>query len=145
AALRPELLPACGVLCARAALLERGVWRALPLLLGALPTLLVVACRLQLFGLGMPLSAIAKPSDLSAGLRYAIGGWLLTAPLLATAPLRVIRNWGRLTARVRLGLLALIAHGVALILAGGDWMALFRLYVPVSPLAVLVAAELAAP
>lgn len=143
AALRPELLPCCAVLCAGRALDERGLWRGLPLLLWALPTLLVVACRLNLFGMGMPLSAIAKPSDLTSGLRYAVGGWLLTAPVLGTAPLRVVRNWGRLTTRVRVGLLALIAHGFALTLAGGDWMAMFRLYVPVLPLAVLVAAELA--
>ncbi len=145
AALRPELLPCCGVLCVGWALRERGLRRALPLLLGALPTLLVVTLRLRYFGLGMPLSALAKPSDLASGARYAVGGWLLSGPILATAPIYVVSAWRRLSARARVGLLALSAHAAALALAGGDWMALFRLYVPVLPLVVLVAAELAAP
>jgi hypothetical protein len=40
-------------------------------------------------------------------------------------------------------LLALAVHALSLVVVGGDWMAFFRLMVPVLPGALLVAAELA--
>ncbi|MGE0325796.1 MAG: hypothetical protein AB7K71_12675 [Polyangiaceae bacterium] len=133
---RPELLACVGVLLLERASREQGLRRALPLLLGLLPTLLVIALRSAYFGRPMPLSVLAKPSDLEHGLRYALGGWILTGlPLCVVAP----RVWLKLSVRLRWWTAALFAHAVALLLAGGDWMALFRLYVPVLPLGLVVA------
>ncbi|MCB9590579.1 MAG: hypothetical protein H6718_34540, partial [Polyangiaceae bacterium] len=133
---RPELLACVGVLLLERASREQGLRRALPLLLGIAPTLLVIALRSAYFGRPMPLSVLAKPSDLEHGLRYALGGWILTGlPLCVVAP----RVWPKLSPRLRWWTAALFAHAVALTLAGGDWMALFRLYVPVLPLALVVA------
>ncbi|MEZ4232131.1 MAG: hypothetical protein R3B89_23345 [Polyangiaceae bacterium] len=136
AAWRPELLACVGVLLLERASREQGVRRVLPLVVGLVPTLLVVALRSSYFGRPMPLSVLAKPSDLEHGLRYALGGWILTGlPLCVLAP----RAWSKLSPRLRWWTAALFAHAVALLLAGGDWMALFRLYVPVLPLALVVA------
>lgn len=133
---RPELLACAGVMLLERASRERGVARLWPLLLGLLPTLVVIVLRSTYFGRPMPLSVLAKPSDLEHGLRYAVGGWILTGlPLCVLAP----RVWPRLSLRLRWWTAALFAHAVALLLAGGDWMALFRLYVPVLPLVLVVA------
>ncbi|MBX3181721.1 MAG: hypothetical protein KIT72_12350 [Polyangiaceae bacterium] len=140
AAWRPELLPAVLVLWLGAAgLLPAWRWRLLLLAVGLLPSALVIAARLIWFEGPAPLSSLAKPSDLPHGLRYALGGWILSGYLCVVAP------WGlgRLSYAGRVAAAALGAHAVSLVLVGGDWMALFRLYVPVLPLAARVAAELA--
>jgi hypothetical protein len=88
---------------------------------------------------------LAKPSDLQHGLFYALAALIWTgAPALAIAP----GVWLRVEPRVRVVLVASAVHFVALVLAGGDWMPLFRLMVPVLPgllLAGAFIAELAAP
>ncbi|MEI9940126.1 MAG: hypothetical protein WDO69_23140 [Pseudomonadota bacterium] len=147
AALRPELLPFAWLLVAGEAFVTRAGWRRAPWLAAcaALPTLLVASLRLIYFGRAVPLSFYAKPSDFAHGLRYALGAFAFTGLpwLLLATP----REFTRLAREVRapfaaLGV-ALLAHGAALVLCGGDWMALYRLAVPALPAAALAAAYLA--
>src|SRR5262249_53115430 len=65
--------------------------------------------------------------------------FLLTGPLALVAPL----TWHRLEPWLRWLLASIAVHFVAVALAGGDWMPLSRLVVPVLPSVVLVAAHLA--
>lgn len=149
AAWRPELIPwavtlAVGIPWAEGDLAPDGIRpgriaAALAAVLG--PILLVGGLRTGWFGSPTPLSLLAKPSDLAHGVYYAgaAGVWS-GVPLLVAAP------WGllRATRRVRVLVLAILVHGLAIGGAGGDWMPMFRLAVPVIPGAVLIAAELAA-
>jgi hypothetical protein len=142
AALRPELVPWSGALA-----FGRGVARrdspgnlavALALALG--PAVLVAGLRFLLFGHPAPLSIWAKPSDLDHGLFYVLGALIWTgAPVLVLAPFAL----RKLDGESRAILLAVAVHCLALVLAGGDWMALFRLFVPVLPALLLVGARLA--
>lgn len=143
AALRPELLPWAFVLgVGRKVLVER------PLALGAValcaaltlgPALAVALVRYAAFGSPAPLALLAKPSDLSHGARYALGAFAFGAlPLLLIAPRALLRA----DAETRLLVAAALAHFAALVLAGGDWMALFRLLVPVLPTVALAGAKL---
>ncbi|HWA74975.1 MAG TPA: hypothetical protein VG937_21690 [Polyangiaceae bacterium] len=146
AALRPELLPWALTVTLGDALVGsestakrlRSAVSALALALG--PFVVVALLRDLLFGAAYPLSLLAKPSDLSSGLRYALGGLLLSGPfwLLAAGP-----AFGRLSGRGRVQAVAALVHVFALALAGGDWMSLYRLFVPVLPSVILVGAELA--
>jgi hypothetical protein len=82
---------------------------------------------------------LAKPAGLDDGLRYALGAALFTGfPALVAAPFRL----GALGRHERVVLTALVAHFAAMILAGGDWMPLHRLVVPVLPGFILVGARL---
>lgn len=141
AAWRPELTPWCcairwGLRFQAGASGARSL--ASPaLVLGAVA--LVAVVRAVAFGRAAPLSVFAKPSDLTHGARYALFAFVQTAlPLLCVAPLSLRR--GAPVARVVA--LAGAAHFAALMLAGGDWMSLYRLAVPVLPSFVLGAAEL---
>jgi len=141
AALRPELAPWCA--CLRLGLrLQQGapLGRAIAsasLVLGAVA--LVGALRALCFGRAAPLSVVAKPSDLEHGVSYALHAFVQTGlPLLCVAPISLKR--GAPLARVLV--LSGLAHFAALSLAGGDWMSLYRLAVPVLPSFVLAAAEL---
>jgi len=143
AALRPELLPFAGLLALGNALVDRTTWPrvALTISFAWLPTLLVALLRLHYFGRAVPLSFYAKPSDFAHGLRYALGAFAFTGLpwLLLASP----REFARLPRAAWPLFAALFAHGCALVLCGGDWMALFRLAVPVLPAAALAAAHLA--
>ena len=142
---RPELLPWALTLAVGRALPERGSQPSLGGLASAAalavgPAVMVAIARQVTFGTPSPLSLLAKPSDLEHGLRYALSALLLGGiPLLLIAPGAIVRA-GR---EARVLVAAVAAHLVALILAGGDWMALFRLLVPVLPTALLAAARLA--
>jgi hypothetical protein len=89
---------------------------------------------------------VAKAPELTHGLEYVVAGvvrsgafWLLVAPWCIA---RVMRA-GRAQYPELCALLAATAvHVVALVLAGGDWMAFFRLFVPVLPGVVLAGCEL---
>jgi hypothetical protein len=141
AALRPELTPWCccvrlGFRIQAGASLGRAV-SSPGLVLGAV--VLVGALRALIFGRAAPLSVFAKPSDLAHGASYALFAFVQTGlPLLCVAPFSLRR--GAPVARVVA--LAGVAHFLALMLAGGDWMTLYRLAVPVLPSFVLGAAEL---
>lgn len=118
---------------------RRGVAYAKALFLSATPFLLVVALRLWLWQRPIPLSAIAKPADLVLGFRYALACALLTGgPVAAFAPF----GFRKLDAFPRFVLAAALAHFGAVALAGGDWMPLSRLVVPVLPAFVYVTAHL---
>ena len=143
AALRPELLPCAWLLVAGHALVRRLSFRPAALLAAAavLPTLIVVLLRLSYFGRAVPLSFYAKPSDFAHGLRYALGAFAFSGlPWLLLATPREFRRLPRAAWPL---FVALFAHGAALVLCGGDWMALYRLAVPVLPAAALAAAHLA--
>jgi hypothetical protein len=141
AAWRPELLPwaitvrvalrvALGIPFSRAAA-GAGLVVAGPLMVAALRTLW--------FGRPAPLAVFAKPSDLEHGVSYALHAFVQTGlPLLGVAPMTLRR--GAPLARALVG--AGLVHFASLALAGGDWMSLYRLAVPVLPSFVLAGAEL---
>lgn len=142
AAWRPELLPWALVLVVGTGLAaRRSIQRVLALsALALLPALLVAVARQVAFGHTAPLAVFAKPSDLSHGLRYAWGAAAFTGPpLLLIAPW----SWRRIGGHERAIGVAGAVHVVSLLLAGGDWMALYRLMVPVLPGLVLVGAAIA--
>jgi hypothetical protein len=146
AAWRPELLVFAVVLAGgdawvRAETLPARARRlALGLGLVLAPVVAVALFREARFGSAVPLAVYAKPSDLAHGFAYAGTGFVLCgAPLLLLAP-RALRE---VDGRARLLALAVLAHFAAVTLAGGDWMALFRLIVPALPAALLAGARLA--
>jgi hypothetical protein len=158
AALRPELLPFALALVAGSVLVRRrgasnahvsgtsppgGSGHRVAVLVSCAiaPTLLVALLRVICFGRAVPLSFYAKPSDFAHGLRYALGACAFTGVpwLLLATP----REFLRLPPEARPLFAALAAHGAALVLCGGDWMALYRLAVPALPAAALAAAHLA--
>src|SRR5204863_9642023 len=104
---------------------RRGGWRLVVELGSAsAPAILVALVRLVAFGHVAPLALFAKPSDFEHGLWYVLAALLWTgAPLLVVAP----RAIPRLDGDSRAILVAVGFHCFALILAGGDWMSLFRL------------------
>ncbi|HYP99245.1 MAG TPA: hypothetical protein VER96_11305 [Polyangiaceae bacterium] len=143
AALRPELLLfACALVAARA-LVARSAPRAAAQLAfyTLIPTILVALLRVHYFGRALPLSFYAKPSDFEHGLRYAWGAVAFTGLpwLLLVTP----HEFMRLPRQAWPLFAALFAHGAALVLCGGDWMALFRLAVPVLPASALAGAHVA--
>lgn len=114
--------------------------RAMRTALALAPMALVAAVRLVAFGRAAPLSALAKAPVLSLGLAYAGAAALLAGFPAVVAPAGLWRasGWTRwLVATVA-------AHVLAMALAGGDWMPLARLAVPVVPVAVLASARLLA-
>ncbi len=139
AAWRPELLVFGAVAVftmGRAVLAERPIqWRAQvrlgqSLVLFGAPVALVVLLRALWFDAPWPLSFRAKEPAFDVGLTYAVFALLGSgAPLLA---LLIYRGPWRLP---------IAAHFVALALAGGDWMPLYRLAVPVIPLSAFVASR----
>ncbi len=147
AGLRPELLPWAFTLAVGRALPEPGTRASLGRLAGAAafalgPAVVVALVRQIVFGTPTPLSLTAKPPDLDYGLRYALSAFLLGGiPILLVDPLALFRS----DRETRVLTAAVAAHFLALVLAGGDWMALFRLLVPVLPTALLAAARLASP
>jgi hypothetical protein len=139
---RPELLPWAMTLSIGGAFVRTG--RPAPAVgalgLALLPAIVVAVARQLAFGSAMPLAVLAKPARLDDGLTYAWGALLFTGlPLLAVAP----RGLGSLDRHARVILVAALVHFGSLILAGGDWMPLYRLAVPVLPGFVLIGARLA--
>ncbi|MFO0757661.1 MAG: hypothetical protein U0359_14285 [Byssovorax sp.] len=153
AALRPELAPWALVLAAapdpamstpssEAIAASPGLGRAffVRLALAAAPPLAVALLRAAIFGRPVPLSVLAKPSTFDLGAKYALACFLLTGPVALLAPLALRRADGFTRT---LGL-SIAAHFFAVAAAGGDWMPLSRLVVPVLPASALCAARLAA-
>jgi hypothetical protein len=143
AAMRPELIPWSVALALGGMVAQRrgasGAARAL--LLAAGPAALVAVARLVVFDHLVPLAFYAKPSDFEHGAFYVAASLLWTgAPLLVAAPWSI----RRLDPRSRAVLVAAAVHGAALVFAGGDWMAFFRLFAPILPGLFLVGARLAA-
>jgi len=136
--LRPELAPL--VLLSLALLLMRAPRLArVPAVLVVSSAAVLLLLRLHLFGQPLPLSAYAKPPLLQHGVGYVIDS--LCAPAaLVMLPALLCGAWrgGR---EERTLAFALFVHGCAVLLAGGDWMASARLFVPVIPVACYLAAR----
>ncbi|MET0792126.1 MAG: hypothetical protein ABW061_11445 [Polyangiaceae bacterium] len=143
AAWRPELAPFCVILVGGRTLATRSGAAGVTVrfaLLGA-PVVFVALLRLASFGRAVPLSFYAKPSDFAHGLRYALGAFAFTGlPWLLLATPRQVSGLPR---SVRPLFAALFGHFAALVLCGGDWMAMYRLAVPVLPCVAVAAAHLA--
>lgn len=92
----------------------------------ALPIALVATLRMTWFGHILPLSVMAKAPTFEGGLFYAtmtlIWGGLLPVALLASGLFRAPRL-----------ALPVIAHLLALLVCGGDWMPALRLSAPIYP------------
>jgi hypothetical protein len=143
ASLRPEMAPWACVLAAGLALAARqgAVRAAAGAVVALVPFTVCAAVRVAVWGRPAPLALWAKPSDLGHGFAYA-GAALVVAivPILVAAPRAVVRS-PRAIALV----CAALAHVVAIMVVGGDWMPYARLIVPVLPsigyAAVLAAAH----
>ncbi|MEO8905133.1 MAG: hypothetical protein ABI627_26730 [Polyangiaceae bacterium] len=142
AAWRPELAPFAFALVGLRARTEPSfARRALPCALCVLPVLCVALTRLHYFGRALPLSFYAKPSDLEHGWAYASGAFEFAGlPWLVVAG---PYEWRRASPKARPLIAAILSHFIAIFLCGGDWMAMYRLLVPVLPCIALAAAYLA--
>lgn len=136
--LRPELAVIVGFALG-VALLRTGREARRSVLLVSMGVALLLAFRMLHFGHMLPLSAHAKPPVLEHGLRYLADCLLTPSALVLLPPLTCALWWGRREERT-LGL-ALAGHALAVALAGGDWMASARLFVPVVPVACYLAAR----
>ena len=138
--LRPEMMPYAAWLGAsrvRAAASRRDRW--LTACLVAAPWFVVVVVRSLVWGRPAPLAVLAKPSDLAHGAAYVALAILFTgAPLAALAPV----SWLQLRGWPRTLVTGAFVHLAVVMLAGGDWMALYRLVCPVLPPLVLATAHL---
>ena len=142
---RPELIPWASVLAAGRGLAQHGksdkerfVACALNLAQVLALPVCVLCLRLIVFGTPAPLSVYAKPSDVQHGLAYVLFGLATTGPFWLLAARRTARA---LPMRYRVALFACAAHAVSLVLAGGDWMVLSRLLVPILPSVFWIGAE----
>lgn len=148
AGLRPELLPWAATVGAGVFLRGQeghpGTKRSPEITLLTLsPFALAALLRVIVFGRAAPLSIYAKAPDARLGLMYAAACALLAGPPAILAPLALWRQKGH----PRVLALSVVVHLLAIALAGGDWMPLSRLIVPVLPslaLAALFAARDAA-
>ena len=136
AGLRPELIPWAVALAlgptsdGQGLGVEARFLRVVAVL--ALPGLAALVRGLA-FGSALPLSLLAKAPSATLGAAYA-GACVLLTGVLAMVAWRRLPSWAK-------GLeLAVVVHVASLVLAGGDWMPLSRLAVPVLPGAFLVAA-----
>jgi hypothetical protein len=135
--LRPELVPLALVLVVYSA--RRYPQRALPLALTAASGVAsVLMFRRLTFGHFLPLSAFAKPAALGNGVQYLFA-CLRSPAAVGLALLLLFAPFSNRTAD-RVWLFCLALHALAVACAGGDWMAGARLFVPLIPIACLVAA-----
>jgi hypothetical protein len=129
--LRPELALASLVLLAGACARDRRAGLRAGLL-ATVSAAAVVLFRSLAFGNALPLALSAKPAELDNGLGYALVALALATSFAGAVLAFVGARRGRSDDRV-LGL-TLLAHLVAVVLAGGDWMPGYRLLVPILPL-----------
>jgi hypothetical protein len=167
AAFRPELIPFAFALALGRARTIGQLPRDLALVVG--PCVLVALARWGLFGSAYPLAVVAKPSDLTHGFWYALEALLWSGPMwfwlgpgwpwsylagdrrtddLVTRGkpewrvvrwLRLVPGWPVLDRPEQALAGAIVVHFVAVVLAGGDWMPAYRLFVPVMPAMLRVA------
>ncbi len=137
ASLRPEMVVWAVAMAAGAVMLRDSRRLAEGLRASGLALAPFVACaglRLVVFGRPAPLALLAKPSDLTHGWTYvAASSVVVLTPLLVCAPVALWRARGVALALVA----AFVAHALAVVVAGGDWMAYARLMVPIAPSLVL--------
>jgi len=104
----------------------------------------VVAFRVAMFGDPLPLSYHAKPAELVHSVPYVLEALLITTGV-AGLFLAALSLWNARAGDRTLGAMVL-AHLLAVVLAGGDWMPGHRMIAPVLPLyAILAGACLARP
>ena len=141
---RPELIPWAMVLGVGSfwttEVVSRRSWRSL-IGVGAalLPVLVVGCCRWLGFGSAAPLAVLVKPPDFRFGVYYVAATLIWAGPLWL---LVACKPWRGLPPRYQVIGLSIAAHTAALSLAGGDWMPLFRLWIPVWPSILLLGAVL---
>ncbi|MFO0591804.1 MAG: hypothetical protein U0441_29925 [Polyangiaceae bacterium] len=145
---RPELVPWAGTLGIGWWLAHRkepgGARAWVAAVLSVAPFVVVACVRVAVFGRPAPLSIFAKAPDARLGLYYAAACALLAGPPAIVAPLA----FSRLSRFEKAVVGSVVAHVIAIGLAGGDWMPLSRLMVPVLPtiaIAALLLAKQAAP
>ncbi|MBK8940123.1 MAG: hypothetical protein IPM79_21510 [Polyangiaceae bacterium] len=140
---RPELLPLAVTLGApRAAGASEPVVGARTfgrIALVCAPFTVAAAVRVALFGRPAPLSALAKPADVTLGLQYSFVCLLVVGAVGLLAPL-ALRGADRMTRWLSA---AFFVHAGAVAFAGGDWMPVSRLFVPALPVLALAVAGLA--
>jgi hypothetical protein len=108
------------------------------------PFLACAVLRIVVFGRPAPLAVLAKPSDPAHGAIY-VGAAVLVVltPLLVLAPFVLARGRGSELRVARVLVAAFVAHALAVVAAGGDWMPYARLMVPVTPSLVIAFAAIA--
>ena len=116
-------------------------------IVAAAPFGVCAVVRMIAFGRPAPLAVLAKPSDLSHGAIYVGAATLVVlTPLLVVAPVVLLhggwRDVGREMRTARVLVAAFVAHAVAVLVAGGDWMPYARLMVPVAPSLVIAFAAI---
>jgi hypothetical protein len=132
--LRPELLAVTTVIWIVAGW-RLGLARAAPVYaLSAIGVIALGAFRWTHFGSVLPLAYHAKQGSLGNGFDYGLRGVLLTLGVFGGLLLVRAMRFGRWDDRV--GGVLFLVHSVAVVLAGGDWMPGFRLFVPVLPIAL---------
>jgi hypothetical protein len=136
--LRPELAFLSGVLLL-ACVTRLGIRAAAPALgLALLGGVSVCLFRWVLTGDVLPLALSAKQGSLSDGAGYCMRALAVGAGGLGVVLVASGARYGRSDDRWLAA--ALAAHGVAVWLAGGDWMPGFRLFAPIVPLYASLAA-----
>lgn len=134
AAWRPELVPAAMTL----ALLWPAPHRASAARVGAVLFVVgtVMIVRLGLYGSPLPLSWTAKAPNIGRGVQYGASVFLFMLMPALLSP-----GSFRFSPRARAYGAAALVHVGAVVLAGGDWMPLGRLVIPVLPLVSLFVLE----
>jgi hypothetical protein len=131
AAFRPEMAPwACVLAAGYAVAARRGALVAAGAgLLALAPFAVCALVRLAVWGRPSPLAVMAKPSDVEHGLAYAGAACVVTlVPVLVVAPVALRRAPAAMVL-----VLAAVAHVLAIVAVGGDWMPYARLMAPVVP------------
>jgi hypothetical protein len=113
-------------------------------IVGAGPFGVCAVVRMVVFGRPAPLAVLAKPSDLAHGAIYVGAAALVVlTPLLVIAPVALVRGPAQEMRVARVLVMAFVAHALAVMAAGGDWMPYARLMVPVAPSLVIAFAAIA--
>ena len=129
--LRPELAPASAVFLGSATFRvgARSVWLAWTI--AALSAVLVCLFRFWISGSLLPMAWHAKAGSLQDGWSYALRAIPVLTGVTGVALAIAGAVLGQFRERARA--CALLAHCAAVVLAGGDWMPGFRLWVPLFP------------
>lgn len=129
--LRPELALACAVFLTAASLREGFQATRVAWAVASASALAVCLFHWKLSGALLPLAWHAKAGTLEDGAFYALRAVPVLTGVLGLVLAVAGASLGQFRERARAW--ALLAHLAAVILAGGDWMPGFRLWVPLFP------------